>query len=225
MILNITYRTIITIFFLLILTKLIGARQISQLTLFDYIVGITIGSIASSICIDQDIKLHLGLIALIIWSLFTILFALITNKSFKIRKLITGNPILLIDKGKIIESNLKYLRLDINDLLRELRILGYFDITEINYALFESNGKLSVLPYDKYKNATKENLNLEKYQENFLQISIIIDGKIIFENLKSIKKEINWVNNLLIENNLNLKNVLLAIYDSNTLIFYPKLKK
>lgn len=221
MILETILKTIITILFMLILTKIIGSRQISQLTLYDYIVGITIGSIAAEICISDEIPIYIGLISLAIWGIITICLAILTNKSLKLRKLLSGVPVLIMEKGKIIEKNLKKVRLDVNDLLRELRIKNYFNIEEIEYVYFESNGKLSILPFDENKPSTKKD-NTSNFQENSLTTCLIIDGKIVHENLKSTKKDNNWLAQELNKKNQELKNIILGIYNGSELITYEK---
>ena len=109
-------RTLLSIFVLLILCRLDGPKQISQLTFYDYIVGITAGSIAASLCVDKDISIWVALIGIVLFMFSSMFFSFITNKSIWLRRLITGKPSILINEGKIQYSSLKKSRFDINDL-------------------------------------------------------------------------------------------------------------
>lgn len=186
-------RTLLSIAVLLILCRLDGAKQISQLTFYDYIVGITAGSIAASLCTDTDLSIWIALIGITLFMFSSMFFSFITNKSIWLRRIITGKPIILIDQGKILYDGLKKTRFDINDLLRELRSQGYFDITQINFAILESNGMLSVMPKAADRPATASEAGLSP-AENDIKANVIIDGKIMKNNLKAMDKDEAWLN-------------------------------
>lgn len=220
---EILVRSLIAVAFLLLITRLAGAKQISQLTFYDYVAGITIGSIAGELCVDRDIPIEYSLIAITVFGVITIMLSILTSKSIVFRRLFTGKPRIVIDEGHIVESNLAMAKLDVNDLLRELRSQGYFNISDIQYAVFETNGQLSVLPKKAQSPVTVEEMNLN-LPENGMLTNVVIDGKVMEENLKSVNKDKNWlVDTLKSQNITNIKNVILAtVDDSGNLSAYKR---
>lgn len=143
---DIALRSVLSIIVLFLITRFMGKKQISQLTFFDYTIGISIGSIAAEMAAtDTEPYLH-TLLAMIIYGLLAILISVITNKSIKARRFFTGRAFLLIQNGKILERNLSKAKLDVNDLLAAARIEGYFDLSDIAYGVLETNGRMSFLP-------------------------------------------------------------------------------
>ena len=179
---NVLLRSIISIVVLFILTKLMGAKQISQLTFFDYAIGISIGSIAADIAADIESSYLDAVISMGIYAGVAILISYVTTKSMKARRLLTGTPTILIDKGHILKQNLSRSKFDINDLLCECRVSGYFNIAD-----------------------------LEKLVAN-----IIIDGNIMFENLKAMGKNEDWLLHHLKQQNIkNKDDIILATLDED----------
>lgn len=212
---NIAVRTFIVIVILFFLTKLLGKKQISQLSLFDYIVGITIGSIAADISLDIEKNFVSGLLSLVIFVLVAYLISFLTIKSIKARRFFTGVPTILVENGKIIESGLKKSKIDVNELLAEARIEGYFDIEEIDYALMEINGAISFLPREKMKPATKKDMKI-RCDKGGLTVNAIIDGEYMENNMKAIGKDKEWLNHeLKIQGYEYYDNILLATVDTN----------
>lgn len=142
-IIGVVMRTILVLIVLFAIAKIIGKKQISQLNLFDYIMGITIGSIAADISLDINKNLIAGLTSLFIYVIVSLLISFITMKSIILRRFLNGVPTILVEKGNIIESGLRKTKIDVNALLEEARNSGYFDLDEIEYALMEANGKIS----------------------------------------------------------------------------------
>lgn len=141
-------------FVLFILDKLMGNRQLSQMSFFDYVVGITIGSIAAEMATDLEADWYHAIIAMAVYALIEIVLSFISRKSKKARKFLNGEPILLINKGGIIAKNLQKARITRDDLLSEARVQGYFDIKEIAYAIMEDSGNISFLPYGKQSSSS-----------------------------------------------------------------------
>ena len=194
---------------------MVGKKQISQLNLFDYIVGITIGSIAADISLDLEKDLLAGLVSLFLYGIIAYLISLLTMKSIKARRFFTGVPTVLVENSKIIESGLKKTKIDINELLAEARIAGYFDLDEIEYAIMEVNGNISFLPKDREKPITKKDVNL-KSVDTGLTANVIIDGKYMKNNMKAIGKNKKWLDHeLKILGYDNYDNILLATVDIN----------
>ena len=164
----------------------------SQLSIFDYIISITIGSIASEMTVNSDVSLINCIVAMAVLSLIGILISYGTTKSMFLRRFFTGCPIILIENGKIIEKGLNKARFDINDLLQECRINGYFDISEIAYAVMEANGRSSFLLKSKYTPVTLSDMKI-KASKKGLCVNLIIDGNIMMEHLKNINKDSAWL--------------------------------
>ena len=193
---DIIFRTLVSALTLFILTKLMGRKQIGQLNIFDYIVGITIGNIAGEMTVNQELDYWICIVAMIVFALIDIFISFITMKSIKLRRFVIGSPIVLIERGRIIEKGLFKARFDINELLQECRSNGYFNINEIEYALMESNGRVSFLPKAKYKPLSPSDMKL-KVDKVGLCANLVIDGNIMENNLKNINKDREWLLNRL----------------------------
>lgn len=200
---------------LFILTNALGKKQINQLNMFDYVIGISIGNVVAEMTVNKEVVFLDGIIVMTIYSLISIFVSYLTMKSIKMRKLISGTPIILMDKGKIIKANLKKSKIDINEFLEEARTSGYFDISELEFAIMETNGKISFLPKAKYTPTVKEDMKLNPPYKG-INIELVIDGQIIDKNLKKINKKRDWLIERL--NKMNYKKIeelLLVLIDSN----------
>ena len=206
-------RSLVAVAVLFIISRITGERQILQLTFYDYIVGITIGSIAA-MAVETDISLWLVLTAMVIFGGFTLFFSFLTTKSIVLRRLLTGVPHVMIYNGKIIKKNLKKHFYDINDLLQMCRIKGYYDISQIQCAVMETNGTLSVLPKAEYHPVTPNDLK-QPVKGEFLLYNLIIDGNVMKNNLKAYGKDEQWLKSKLKEQKVGSKSdVLLCVGDN-----------
>ena len=210
---EIVIRSILSLTSLFFITKLLGKKQVSQLSLFDYVIGISIGNLAAEMSINIEINYLHGLLSMITFGLIAFLISYITMKSIYLRRFFIGVPTLLIQNGKILEKNLKNVKLDVNDLLEECRSAGYFDLNEIEYAVMEVNGTLSVLPKSENKPVTLKDMNL-KSNKSSLCANIIIDGHVMKNNLKNMNKEESWLEKELKVKGVKLENILLATLDN-----------
>ena len=131
---------------LFLLTKLMGYRQINEMSFFDYVIGITIGSIAAEMSTNLDLEWWKGITAMAVWAIIGLLLSVITQKSIKARRFISGEPIIIMQKGKVIKKNLKKAKLDIDDLIASARVSGYFNLTDIDSAIMEITGSISFMP-------------------------------------------------------------------------------
>lgn len=199
-----------------------GHKQVSQLDFFDYISGITIGSIAAELATELD-EPHKPLIALVIYGIVSLALNMLTSKLPRTRKYVNGTPTILMDCGKLYRNNLKQSKLDISEFMLLCREQGYFDLDEIQTAVFEQNGKLSILPKAKSRPVTPEDLNISP-QETHIGIEIIMDGRVMGENLSRLKKDYNWLEKRLKQQGYsNAKDIFLAIYrpQEDSLHLYP----
>ena len=212
---NICFRTILVLIILFFITKMMGKKQISELNFFDYVVGITIGSIAADISLDIEKNMIAGIAALFIYGFISYIISFVSIKSILARRFFIGVPTVLVEKGKIIESGLKKSKIDVNDLLMEARENGYFNLDEIDYALMEVNGNISFLPKEKEKPVTKKDMKIKCSNEG-LTVNAIIDGKYMVNNMKAINKDKEWLDHELKVNGYdNYDNILLATIDNN----------
>lgn len=213
-IMSVLIRSIVTLLVLFILAKVMGKKQISQLNIFDYIIGITIGSVGADISLDLNKHFIDGIVCLVTFGLFGAFISFITLKSIRLRRLFSGTPSMLIEDGKIIEDGLKKVRFDINDLMEEMRNAGYFDISSIAYAIMETSGRVSFLPKDDSMPITKKDMDL-KIVPSSLVCNAIIDGNIMINNLRAINKDREWMMHELKVMGKKLDDILLATVDSN----------
>jgi len=212
---DVIIRAFVSLIVLFLLTKLLGKKQISQLSLFDYVIGISIGNFAAEMTTNVEIQFINGIVAVTIFGVVAYLVSIATMKSLKIRKFFMGIPTVLIENGKLYEKSLKKTRLDMNDLLEQLRIKGYFDISQIEYCLLEANGDVSILPKQENKPVTLGDMQIKIPQER-LCANIIIDSKIMHSNLESTSKDEKWLlHELKVKGYGDLSNILLATLDNN----------
>lgn len=213
-VIDIITRSLISIIVLFFITELMGKKQISQLNLFDYIIGISIGSIAASLSVDDSINYIDGVVSIIVYGSIATIISVLSTKSIILRRFFTGTPTVIINNGKIMYNNLKKSHLDINDLLQLARENGYFDISELNYAILEPSGKVSFLPKAKYIPVTPNDSKI-KVSENSLVSNLIIDGKYMKNNINNIGKDIEWLKKRL--NNMgynDISKILLVTCDN-----------
>ncbi len=214
------FRSLISLITLFFITKIMGKKQVSQLSMLDYVIGISIGSFAAEMATDLDTPIFYGVASIVFFGIPASLISYLTIKSIKLRRIITGAPTIVMAHGKILENGLKKSRFDVNDLLEECRIKGYFDLSEIDYAVMEANGELSFLP--KFKPVTAKDMNL-KIEKQGLCANIIIDSKVMKENLKLVNKNQEWLNKELKIKGISLKEILLATIDINEkVVIYKK---
>lgn len=209
---------------LFIITRIEGKRQIAQLEFMDYVIAITIGSIAAEMCTNNEKRWYLYILAMGIMFLLDTITTLLSRKGHFLKKLFHSMPLTIIDDGKISYQNLKKSKLDVNELLAQLRVLGYFDIQDVAYAILETSGDISVLPKSAQRPTTIADVGVSE-QPASLTENIIIDGKILKDTLVSIKRSEQWVfNKLGIKEKKQLKNIILAIYDeeNDDVIAYKK---
>lgn len=223
-ILEVSYRAIISLVTLFLITKILGKKQVSQLSLFDYVIGISIGNFAAEVTINLEAEWINGVVAVLIFGLVAYFVSIITMKSIVARRFFMGSPTIVIQNGKIIKESLKRVKLDINDLLEECRNNNVFDLNQINYALMEANGKLSILLKPEYLPLTPKDMKLNP-EKNGLVANVIIDKKIMQENLKQMNKDDKWLLKELKTKKAKLEDILLCTMDINDKLTIYKQKE
>ncbi|MFQ3543141.1 DUF421 domain-containing protein [Halobacillus rhizosphaerae] len=187
-------RLLLSFVALLILTRIMGRKEISQMTFFNFVSAISIGTIGGSLVIDQTLSITRGMIALAGWTVFTIIMGMVDLHSRKARKLINGDPIILIKNGKIIEKALRKTRLDLDSLKVMLRREKVFSLADVEYAVFETNGKLSVMKNTGKQPVTKNDMKMYSSPPAFpAGVEMISEGIINEDNLKQLHLTKEWL--------------------------------
>lgn len=189
-------RGLIAFFTLLIFTRVLGKQQLSQLTYFDYILGITIGSIAATMTTDLTIRAWPHFVGLLTWTAAVLGMKLISLKWRYASKYLDGEPSVVIMNGQIMEEALRKMKHRVSDLMEELRNKGVFDLTEVEFAVLETNGQLSVLKKSQYQPVTPDDLKLPtKYKG--LSSELIYDGVVVEQNLNQANLDLAWLDSQL----------------------------
>lgn len=199
---------------LFIIAKILGHKQMSQLDFFDYITGITIGSIAAELATELETPWK-PLVAMLVYGAITVTLTLITSKLPKMRKFINGTPTIVMNNGKIYRKNMKKAKLDLSEFMVMCRQEGYFNLNDIQTAIFEYNGRLTILPISTKRPANPEDLSLTP-QPEYISTEVIMDGKILTENLERMGLDTKWLKKQLEEQGYHTaKEIFLGICDEN----------
>ncbi|MDE7124248.1 MAG: DUF421 domain-containing protein, partial [Eubacterium sp.] len=212
--LNVIILGVVSFLVLFLLSRFMGYRTISELSFFDYVVGITIGSVAAEMSTNIDMEWWKGVTAMVIYALLDVLFTVLSQKSVLARQIISGNPIILIYKGKIYKKNLKKARIELNDLLSSARSAGYFNIADIDYAIMETTGKISFQPVALKRPLNPKDFNFAPQSEG-LTVNVIMDGKIMEDDLADAKIDKKDLIRRVRQQDKDVKNIFLGIMDSN----------
>ena len=221
-IIKVILTSLLSVAALFIITKIMGHKQVAQLDFFDYVSGITIGSIGAELATNLE-EPWKPLIALGIYGGVSVILSLLTHKFPKTRKYINGTPTILMNEGKIYRKNLKKAKLDLSEFMLLCREQGYFDLDEIQTAIFEHNGKLSILPKAANRPATPEDLKITA-KATRIGVEVIMDGRVMGENLSRIGRDVNWlIKQLKMQGHKDAKEIFLGIYrpDEDKLTLYP----
>jgi uncharacterized membrane protein YcaP (DUF421 family) len=186
-------RTLIGFIVLMLLTRILAKKQLSQMTLFTYITGIALGNIAGDMVVHRDIKIVDGITGLTLWALLTLGIEYVSLKSAKIRVLLDGEPTIVIRSGKILEKAMASHKLNMDDLSMMLREKDVFSVREVDYAILEPNGKLSVMKKQENEVITKKDLQIPASRRLYLPTELIVDGKVVSRNLKELRLDLNWL--------------------------------
>lgn len=225
-IIGVVFRSIFAYIILLVLGRIIGRKLISKITFFDFIVGITLGSIAVRIALGSQESPFLATISAIVITILVVITDYLDIKSINFRKLVDGEPIILISNGKLLDYNLKKVKITINKLMMQLREKDVFNIDDVALAAVESDGELTVLLKVNKQPITTGDLNIST-NYNGLTSDIIIDGKIMYNNLKCTNHDEKWLREQLKTHNIcNIEEVFYAgLNDAGILYVSAKTKQ
>ena len=206
---------------LFVITKTIGHKQVAQLDFFDYVTGITIGSIGAEMATELDNPWK-PLVAMVIYGIISVVLTFVARKLPHSRKYINGAPAIIMSGGKLYRKNMKKSKLELSEFMVMCRQQGFFNIADIDTAVFEYNGHLTIIPIGSKKPLTPQDVNISVKQETICT-EIIMDGKILHENIKRLGFNPEWLQKQLKSQNYNsAKDVFLGIYDGKNSGFYPK---
>ncbi|HYE80825.1 MAG TPA: DUF421 domain-containing protein [Clostridia bacterium] len=212
-------RSIISFFVLLLLIRLIGKQQVAQLTFFDYVLGITIGSIASTLSVQVDENMTATLAGMTVWTALAIMLAYVGVHNVWVRKIVEGEATVVIENGKILEENLRKIRIPIDGLISELRTQGVFNISDVEFALFEAGGKISIQKKSPKQPLTPEDLFITT-QYDGLPTNLIMDGTLLTDALQSLKLSKAWLQHQLDKQNIkDIGEISLAQLDTSGNLF------
>jgi len=212
-ILDIVLRSILSVIILFLLTHLLGKKQLSQLSFFDYTIGISIGSIAASLAIDNEIPYLHGILGILIYGSFVLLSSYISRRSIRARKFLCGVPTVLIQNGKLIEQNLKKARFHINEVMEECRNKGAFSISDVENAILETSGQVSIQLKAQKQPLTPEDMNINASAKG-IAANLIIDGTVLKKHLSLVNRDEKWLTHELKKQKVNsAQEVLLGSLD------------
>lgn len=219
---EILVRSVIALLVLSVMCFLLGVKHISQMTSFDYIVGITIGSVAGALCVEDELSILGCVLSMVILVAFAFLLTILNRKTIFFRRTLTGTPTVLIDQGEIMYNGLKHTRLSVNDLLRELRYQGYFNVADVEQAVMETNGVLSILPKAEKRPLTPEDMKIVVPKPQMLA-NVVIDGKVMPGNLAAMNRTEKWLFTEIENQGQQLGDIMLATLDGEgNLSIYDK---
>ncbi|WP_188456907.1 DUF421 domain-containing protein [Virgibacillus oceani] len=207
-------RSTISFFLLLVMTRIMGKKQLSQMTFFDYVVGITIGSIAAAMAVDQNIKISNGIMGLLVWGIFPVILGLLGLKSMKFRHVTDGTPSIVIKDGKVQEKNLSKNHMSVDELMLSLREKNIFKVSDVEMAVMETNGQVSVMKKTEQQPITPDLIGLAVEKEHSPTI-VISDGKLLKEELLSLGYSDKWLQGEIMKQGATtFEDVFLAQIDS-----------
>ncbi|MBM7646547.1 uncharacterized membrane protein YcaP (DUF421 family) [Scopulibacillus daqui] len=216
---DILSRTIIIFITLFIWTRILGKKLISQMTVFDYVAGISLGALVGSSIMTPDLGVLKTMLSISLFAFLSFILGHAVMKHLIIRKVVNGEPTIVIRKGKILEDQLRKIKLNVNDLLMMLRKKDTFYIDEVDAAIVETDGTLSVLKHPSAMSATKKDLNIN-VKGRGLAYNLVIDGKIIKDSLDALHKSEDWLKTLLKANGYtSIENIILCQIDDQNHLY------
>jgi len=211
--------TVTAIVFLFIMTRLMGKKQISQMTFFDYVAGIAIGSVSANFSVTGDLSFFSGLSSIFLWAMLPLIVSYLTLHKKKARNILVGVPTILVQNGLLIPENLKKARLSVEDVLEQLRLKNAYYISDVDIAMLENSGKVSVLFKPGKQPVSMQAVNYTPAYRG-LDTNIIINGKLMRENLRTVGKDEQWLRQEMGKQGYaSCENILLACVDAQNALY------
>jgi len=215
-------RTIILYAILIAVIRLMGKRQIGQMEPSEFVVTMLVANLASIPMQDSAIPLFSGLVPILTVLGMELVLSALSLRSIKLRKVLCGKPVILIENGNILQKNLEKTRVTLDELTGHLREKDVLDLKSVQYAILETNGNLSVFPYPKERPATAREAGIQA-RKQYLPLTIISDGKLLEDNLQKSKKDLSWVRKVLAQKDATIQDTwLLTVDGGDNIVFYKR---
>ena len=215
-------RTVILYLILIAVIRFMGKRQIGQMEASEFVVAMLIADLASIPMQNGDIPLLSGIVPILTVFGVELVFSVLCMRSLRLRRLLCGKPVILIDNGRLLQKNLKKTRVTMDELTELLREKDVLDIKTVQFAILETSGKVSVFPYPKEQPATAKDAGIQA-KPQYLPVTIISDGQLLSHNLRISGKDISWLQRVLREKKTTLQNTFLLTVDgADHICWYPK---
>ncbi len=205
-------RTVILYLILIAVIRIMGKRQIGQMEPSEFVVTMLVANLASIPMQDGGIPLYSGLVPILTVLGVELVLTALSMRSIKIRRLLCGKPVILIENGRILQDSLRKTRITLDELTGHLREKDVLDVTEVQYAILETDGNLSVFPYPKFRPANARDAGIQA-RKQYLPVTVIGDGYLYRENLLAAGKDEKWVEKYLREKRLSMEQVWLLTVD------------
>jgi uncharacterized membrane protein YcaP (DUF421 family) len=215
---EVVMRSIIAFASLFAAARILGKQTVSRMTIFDLIAVVTLGSVTANLAFAMEIETRYIFIVFVIFVILIYSSAFLSLKSKKARKLVAGDPTVVIENGKILEHNMKKMRYTLDYLNQQLRQKDIFSLDEVQYALVENNGLLSVKKKEQHLTVTRKDLNIYK-SEVKLPVELIMDGEILEKNLQENNIPLEWLQAELAKRQLNVDRVVYALLTSSQKLY------
>ncbi|MFC5711991.1 DUF421 domain-containing protein [Thalassorhabdus alkalitolerans] len=216
---DVVIKSIVLFIILYVIARILNKKFIAQMTFFDFVAAITIGSMVATVTFTQEIPILIGIVGVVLFSLLALTSDILAIKSFRMRKVLNSEPTILIKNGKIYEEGLKKVRLTVDDLLANLRKKGDFYLHEIEGAMMETDGTISVLKKPQYHFVNREDMKVTKLSKGMPQ-TFILDGKLLPYSLEALGKDKEWADIMLKEHGIkNMRDVFVAQVDSSGMVY------
>ncbi len=215
-------RSIVLYLVLILVIRLMGKRQIGQMEASEFVVTMLVANLASIPMQDSGIPLFSGLVPILTVLGMELVLSHLSLKSIRLRKILCGKPVILIENGKILQDNLRKTRVTLDELTGHLREKDVLDLRSVQYAILETNGNLSVFPFPAERPASAREAGIQASEQS-LPLTIVSDGALLMENLQKAKKDTTWVQKTLKQYDATLQNTwLLTVDGSDHVLFYRK---
>ena len=215
-------RTIVLYLVLIAVIRLMGKRQIGQMEASEFVVTMLVANLAAIPMQDSGIPLFSGFIPIVTVLGIELVLSHLSLRSIRLRKLLCGKPVILIENGNILQQNLRKTRVTLDELTGHLREKDVLDLSCVQYAILETNGNLSVFPYPKERPASARDAGIQA-RKQYIPLTIISDGVLLMENLKKANKDVSWVQKVLQQHDAGIRDTwLLTVDGSDRVLFYRK---
>ncbi len=215
-------RTVLLYLVLIAVVRTMGKRQIGQMEPSEFVVTMLVANLASIPMQDGGIPLFSGVVPIVTVLGTELVLSALSMKSTRLRKLLCGKPVILVENGNILQKNLRKTRITLDELTGHLREKDVLDLQAVQYAILETNGNLSVFPYPKEKPASAKEAGVQ-VKKQYLPITVVSDGEVLTKNLAKAGKDLSWVRKVLQQRQATVEQTwLLTVDGSDRIVFYRK---